>query len=102
MRCTKYDSLPIVETQPRVLLSYININVISITDIEIFLSIDLFMARIRHAINVGIFVSRIIPQFAYDIDKDAQNLLARGQQLCQLFKQSHSDPLILEDKIATI
>ncbi|XVF31920.1 hypothetical protein REPUB_Repub17cG0036400 [Reevesia pubescens] len=51
--------LPIVETQSGDVSTYIPTNVISIIDGQIFLSFDLFNARIRHAINVGIFVSRV-------------------------------------------
>ncbi|TYH79850.1 hypothetical protein ES332_D03G092100v1 [Gossypium tomentosum] len=52
-------ALPIVETQSGDVSVYIPTNVISITDGQIFLSADLFNARIRPAINVGISVSRV-------------------------------------------
>ena len=52
-------ALPIVETQSRDVLAYIPTNIIFITDGQIFLSIDLFNAGIRLAINVGISVSRV-------------------------------------------
>jgi len=51
--------LPIVETQLRDVSAYIATNVIPITDGQIFLSIDLFNAEIRLAINVGVSASRI-------------------------------------------
>jgi F-type H+/Na+-transporting ATPase subunit alpha len=52
-------ALPIVETQSRDASAYIPTNVISIIDGQIFLSADLFNARIQPAIDVGISVSRI-------------------------------------------
>lgn len=51
--------LPIVETQSGDVSTYIPINVISITNGQIFLYVDLFNVGIRPAINVGIFVSRV-------------------------------------------
>ncbi|CAL5191428.1 unnamed protein product [Lathyrus oleraceus] len=52
-------ALPIVETQSRDVSAYIPTNFISITDSQIFLSADLFNARIKPAINMGIFISRV-------------------------------------------
>nr|BAX84076.1 ATP synthase CF1 alpha chain [Goodyera schlechtendaliana]BAX87987.1 ATP synthase CF1 alpha chain [Goodyera schlechtendaliana] len=123
-------ALPIVETQSGDVSAYIPTNVISITDGQIFLSADLFNAGIRPAINVGISVSRVgsaaqikamkqvagksklelaqfaeleaFAQFASDLDKATQNQLARGQRLRELLKQSQSDPLAVEDQVATI
>jgi len=51
--------LPIVETQSQDISAYIPTNVISITDGQIFLFVDLFNSGIRPAINVGISVSRV-------------------------------------------
>ncbi|XVF70086.1 hypothetical protein PTKIN_Ptkin11bG0133600 [Pterospermum kingtungense] len=123
-------ALPIVETQSGDVSAYIPTNVISITDGQIFLSTDLFNARIRPAINVGIFVSRVgsaaqikamkqvvgksklelaqfveleaFAQFASDLDKATQNQLARGQRLHELLKQSQSAPLTVAEQISTI
>jgi F0F1-type ATP synthase alpha subunit len=52
-------ALPIVETQSGDISANIPTNVISIIDGQIFLSVDLFNAGIRPAINVGISVSRV-------------------------------------------
>ncbi|GAB2294802.1 hypothetical protein Dimus_028995 [Dionaea muscipula] len=52
-------ALPIVETQAGDVSAYIPTKVISITDGQIFLSVDLFNAGIRPAINIGISVSRV-------------------------------------------
>ena len=123
-------ALPIVETQSGDVSAYIPTNVISITDGQIFLSADLFNAGIRPAINVGLSVSRVgsaaqikamkqvagklkldlaqfteleaFSQFASALEKTTQNLLARGRRLRELLKQSQSEPLTVEDQIATI
>ncbi|PHT78947.1 ATP synthase subunit alpha, chloroplastic [Capsicum annuum] len=123
-------ALPIVETQSRDISAYIPTNVISITDGKIFLSADLFNSGIRPSINVGISVSRVgsatqikamkqvagklklelaqfaeleaFVQFSFDLDKATQNQLARGQQLCELLKQSQSAPLTVAEQIMTI
>ncbi|GKD68047.1 ATP synthase CF1 alpha subunit [Tanacetum coccineum] len=122
-------ALPIVETQSGDVSAYIPTNVISITDGQIFLSVDLFSAGIRLAINVGISISRVgyaaqikamkqvagklklelaqfaeleaFAQFASDLDKATQNQLARGQRLRELLKQSQSAPLGVEEQILT-
>src|ERR1700712_4485487 len=52
-------ALPIIETQAGDVSAYIPTNVISITDGQIFLEIELFYKGIRPAINVGISVSRV-------------------------------------------
>lgn len=52
-------TLPIVETEVGDVSTYISTNVISIIDGQIFLSVNLFNARIRFIINVGIFVCKI-------------------------------------------
>jgi F-type H+/Na+-transporting ATPase subunit alpha len=123
-------ALPIVETQSRDASAYIPTNVISIIDGQIFLSADLFNARIQPAIDVGISVSRIgsaaqikamkqvagksklelaqfaelqaFAQFASTLDKTSQNQLARGWRLRELLKQSQSNSLPVEEQVATI
>ena len=52
-------ALSIVETQSRDVSTYIFMNVIFITDGQIFLSINLFNVGIRRAINVGIPISKV-------------------------------------------
>ena len=52
-------ALPIIETQAGDVSAYIPTNVISITDGQIFLDLDLFNSGVRPAINVGISVSRV-------------------------------------------
>nr|YP_010291651.1 ATP synthase CF1 alpha subunit [Scleria parvula]ULQ67658.1 ATP synthase CF1 alpha subunit [Scleria parvula] len=123
-------ALPIVETQSGDVSAYIPTNIISITDGQIFLSADLFNAGIRPAIDVGISVSRVgsaaqikamkqvagklklelaqfteleaFSQFSSALDITTQKQLARGRRLRELLKQSQSEPLTVEDQIATI
>merc|ERR1712061_34048 len=52
-------SFPVVETLAGDVTGYITTNVISITDGQIFLSIDLFLAGIKPAIDVGLSVTRV-------------------------------------------
>src|ERR671937_1790741 len=52
-------AFPVIETQLGDISTYIPTNVISITDGQIFLQNELFMAGIRPAMNVGISVSRV-------------------------------------------
>ncbi len=52
-------ALPIIETQAGDVSAYIPTNVISITDGQIFLDLNLFNAGNRPAIDVGISVSRV-------------------------------------------
>ncbi|MEI7925743.1 MAG: F0F1 ATP synthase subunit alpha, partial [Chloroflexota bacterium] len=52
-------ALPIIETQAGDVSAYIPTNVISITDGQIFLELDLFNAGQRPATNPGISVSRV-------------------------------------------
>ena len=123
-------ALPIVETQAGDVSAYIPINVISITDGQVFLSSDIFNSGIRPAINVGISVSRVgsaaqikamkqvagklklelaqfaeleaFSQFASDLDQATQNQLARGSRLRELLKQNQASPLVVSDQVATI
>ena len=52
-------ALPIIETKAGDISAYIPTNVISITDGQIFLDIDLFNSGVRPAMNVGTSVSRV-------------------------------------------
>jgi F-type H+-transporting ATPase subunit alpha len=123
-------ALPVVETQEGDVSAYIPTNVISITDGQIFLSVDIFNSGIRPAINVGISVSRVgsaaqvkamkqvagklklelaqfaeleaFAQFASDLDQTTQNQLARGSRLRELLKQAQASPLSVADQVASI
>ncbi|XVE83645.1 hypothetical protein DITRI_Ditri16bG0103200 [Diplodiscus trichospermus] len=80
-------ALPIVETQSGDVLAYIPINVISITNGQIFLSANLFNTRIKPAINVGIFISRV--GFATQIKAMKQNVLNQSWNWPNLLNYKH-------------
>ena len=123
-------ALPIVETQAGDISAYIPTNVISITDGQIFLEVDLFYKNIRPAINVGKSVSRVggaaqiqamkqvagtlkldlaqfralesFAAFASDLDETSKKQLARGERLVEVLKQDESSPLPVEQQILMI
>lgn len=123
-------ALPIIETQAGDVSAYIPTNVISITDGQIFLETELFYKGIRPAINVGLSVSRVgsaaqikamrqvsgriklelaqyremaaFSQFASDLDAGTQRLLARGERLTMVLKQSQYAPVAMESQVITL
>ncbi len=123
-------ALPIIETQAGDVSAYIPTNVISITDGQIYLELDLFNAGIRPAINVGLSVSRVggnaqikamkqvagtlrlelaqyrelaaFAQFGSDLDRATQAQLNRGQRLTEILKQGQYQPLPVEKQIVSI
>merc|ERR1711971_1512476 len=123
-------ALPVIETQAGDVSAYIPINVISITDGQIFLESELFFKGIRPAINVGLSVSRVgsaaqtksmkqvagsmklelaqyrevaaFAQFGSDLDAATQQLLNRGVRLTELLKQGQYVPMPIEDQVAVI
>ncbi len=123
-------AMPVIETQANDVSAYIPTNVISITDGQIFLETDLFYKGVRPAINVGLSVSRVgsaaqtkamkavagriklelaqyremeaFSQFASDLDRVTQQLLARGARLTELLKQPQYSPLAVEEQVVAI
>lgn len=114
-------ALPIIETQAGDVSAFVPTNVISITDGQIFLDVNLFNAGIRPAINSGLSVSRVggaaqtnivkklagtvrlalaqfreleaFSQFASDLDEATRKQLERGQRLVEILKQKQYTPL---------
>merc|ERR1712165_699933 len=123
-------ALPIIETQAGDVSAYIPMNVISITDGQIFLETELFYKGIRPAINVGLSVSRVgsaaqrksmkqvagsmklelaqyrevaaFAQFGSDLDAATQQLLNRGVRLTELLKQGQYVPMAIEEQVTVI
>jgi len=123
-------ALPIIETLEGDVSAYIPTNVISITDGQIVLDIDLFNAGIRPAINVGLSVSRVggnaqtksmkqvagklkldlaqyrelaaFSQFEAELDEETKKLLNRGGKITQVLKQKKNQPYTLGEEIAII
>ena len=108
-------ALPIVETQSGDISAYIPTNVISITDGQIFLTVDSFNAGQRPAIDSGLSVSRVggaaqfkatkqvarslkidlasflemksFSQFGSDLDKSTLEILKHGEVLLRALRQ---------------
>ena len=123
-------ALPIIETQAGDVSAYIPTNVISITDGQIFLDIDLFNSGVKPAINVGISVSRVggnaqiksmkkvsgtlkldqaqyreleaFAKFGSDLDSATLNVIEKGKRNVEILKQSQNDPYPVEQQIAII
>lgn len=114
-------ALPIIETQAGDVSAFVPTNVISITDGQIYLDVDLFNSGIRPAINAGLSVSRVggaaqtkiikklvgsvriglaqyreleaFSQFASDLDEATRKQLERGQRMMEVLKQPQYSPL---------
>ena len=120
-------ALPFVETQAGDISAYIPINVISITDGQIFLESDLFYAGTRPAVDAGLSVSRVggsaqikamkkvagtlrldlasyreleaFTQFGSDLDAATQAKLNRGRRTVEILKQKLHAPLPVEKQV---
>ena len=118
-------ALPIIETQAGDVSAFIPTNVISITDGQIYLDVNLFNAGIRPAINAGLSVSRVggaaqtkiikkligglrialaqyreleaFSQFASDLDEAARKQLEHGQRVMEILKQPQYQPLSVSE-----
>ena len=114
-------ALPIIETQAGDVSAFVPINVISITDGQIFLETNLFNAGVRPAMNAGISVSRVggaaqtkaikkvgggirlalaqyrelaaFAQFASDLDDVTRKQLEHGKRVTEVMKQKQYQPL---------
>jgi F-type H+-transporting ATPase subunit alpha len=123
-------ALPVVETQEGQVSAYIPTNIISITDGQIYLQRDLFLAGVRPAINVGISVSRVggdaqpqamkkvAPKLRLDLaafrelqdfarlgtelDEAAQKQLDRGYRMVEVLKQKQFAPLTVGQEVVSI
>jgi len=123
-------ALPIIETQAGDVSAYIPTNVISITDGQIFLELNLFNAGVRPAINVGISVSRVggnaqiksmkkvagtlkldqaqyreleaFSKFGSDLDAATKSVLDKGARNVEILKQGQFSPLSVEKQVAII
>lgn len=123
-------ALPIIETQAGDVSAYIPTNVISITDGQIYLEVELFNSGQRPAVNAGISVSRVggdaqikamkkvagkiklelaqyrelaaFAQFGSELDKDTKDRLDQGQRLMEILKQSQYSPIRVENQVMII
>lgn len=123
-------ALPIIETQAGDVSAFVPTNVISITDGQIFLDVDLFNSGVRPAINTGLSVSRVggaaqtkimkklgggtrlalaqfreleaFSQFASDLDDATRKQLERGQRITELMKQKQYNPFSVADMAVSL
>jgi F-type H+-transporting ATPase subunit alpha len=123
-------AFPVIETLAGDVSAYITTNVISITDGQIFLSIDLFLAGIKPAIDVGLSVTRVgsvaqwdgmklvagsyklelaqfvelqsFSQFAADLGEETKYRLARGSRLVEMLKQFCGSPMSLARQVGIL
>ncbi len=123
-------ALPIIETQAGDVSAYIPTNVISITDGQIFLELNLFNSGVRPAINVGISVSRVggaaqiksmkkvagtlkldqaqfreleaFAKFGSDLDAATKLTIERGRRNQEILKQPQYSPMPVEQQVAII
>lgn len=123
-------ALPIIETQAGDVSAFVPTNVISITDGQIFLDVDLFNSGVRPAINSGLSVSRVggaaqtkvikkfgggvrlaaaqfreleaFSQFASDLDEATRKQLEHGQRIVELMKQKQYSPLSVGEMAFTL
>ena len=123
-------ALTIIETQAGDVSAYIPTNVISITDGQIFLELNLFNAGVRPAINVGISVSRVggnaqiksmkkvagtlkldqaqyreleaFSKFGSDLDAATKSVLDKGARNVEILKQAQFSPFRVEQQVAII
>ena len=123
-------ALPIIETQEGDVSAYIPTNVISITDVQIFLESNLFYSGIRPAIDIGISVSRVggsaqiksmkkiagtlkldqaafreleaFSKFGSDLDAATKLVIDRGKVNQEILKQAQYSPLRVEEQVAII
>jgi F-type H+-transporting ATPase subunit alpha len=118
-------ALPIIETQAGDVSAFVPTNVISITDGQIYLDVDLFNSGVRPAVNAGLSVSRVggaaqtkiikklvgsiriglaqyreleaFAQFASDLDEATRKQLERGQRMMEILKQPQYHPLTVAE-----
>ena len=123
-------ALPIIETQAGDVSAYIPTNVISITDVQIYLETEMFNAGFRPAINAGLSVSRVggsaqikamkkiagpirtdlaqyrelaaFAQFGSELDDDTKERLDQGERIREILKQPQYQPLPVEKQVAII
>ncbi len=117
-------ALPIIETQEGDVSAYIPTNVISITDGQIFLDLNLFNKGIKPAVDVGLSVSRVgsaaqtkamkkvsgpvklqlaqyreleaFMQFSSDLDKETKERMDLSEKVVEALKQKNNSPMPFE------
>lgn len=119
-------ALPIIETIQGDVSAYIPTNVISITDGQIFLEMELFTKGIRPAVSPGLSVSRVgsaaqnnvlkkmagslklelaqyrevedFTKLGFILDEATKRLIDRGERLTKLLVQNRYEPIDIVDQ----
>ena len=122
-------AIPIVETEAQNVTAYIPTNLISITDGQIYLSLDRFQKGIFPAVDVGRSVSRVggkaqlqayrsvsgplrlvytqfeelekFARFSSQLDDETRRKLVRGQRVREILKQSTRDARHVVEQVIT-
>lgn len=123
-------AFPVIETLGADVSAYISTNVISITDGQVFLAVELFLSNARPAVEVGLSVTRVggaaqwlgvrslagsykiemaqyfelqaFAQFSADLGGETQRALRRGARLQRLLCQPAGAPLALPAELALL
>ena len=123
-------AIPVIETLGADVSAYITTNVISITDGQIFLSIDLFLRGIKPGIDLALSVTRVgsiaqwhrmklvagfyklelaqfielqsFSQFVADLGEETKNRLRKGRRFVKLLNQSCGSPINLTTQIGIL
>jgi len=123
-------AMPIIETLAGDISAYIPTNVISITDGQIYLENELFLAGVKPAVNVGLSVSRVggaaqtkamkkiagslrlelaqyrelaaFAQFGAELDDNTRKRLARGERITEMLKQEQYHPLPVSQQVVLL
>ena len=123
-------AFPVIETLGGDVSAYITTNVISITDGQIFLSVDLFLSGICPSVDVGLSVTRVgsaaqwdgmklvgsayklelaqymelqaFSQFSSDLGDETKARLARGIRLVEILKQNNGSPQNLPSQVCLL
>lgn len=120
-------ALPVVETVQGDVSAYIPTNVISITDGQIYLDLNLHQEGVRPAVDAGLSVSRVgssaqyksmkalagslklelaqyrevaqFSKFGSELDAATQKILANGLLLIEILKQPRNLPLVIYKQV---
>jgi len=123
-------ALPIIETKAGDVSAFIQTNVLSITDGQVYLQDNLFKSGVRPAVDVGISVSRVggaaqiksmkgvagtlkldlaqfreleaFATFGSELDAVSKAQLERGYRLVELLKQPLNSPMSVEEQVVSI